>query len=622
MNFGKKNDAKAKKEAVGKLRKTQLITTFGTGAIVELPEYTAIMGATDYWETKSPRINEPNLQRLLEVKFFKQPYATESSNPKGNPDIPAFRFPRMHFCPKCGKLDDFKYFGDPKNKKCIKCKTEIVPSRFVTACQNGHLEDFPFEWWVHYGNPLGCDDMENHHKLEIEFKNNTGGLASIVIHCKACNKSRSMEGCMSENALAGYHCRGRRPWIGFSNDTNDPEPCNASMRALQRGASNVYFSITQSALTIPPWSSKIQSILDSEWQRIQDGLENGIDEATLRQFIGFLFKSDIDEGRYSIDDFIKEINKRRGIETGTEKYDEHSMFEDEYQALCAGYEAEDETSPEQFQAEIVKVSSALEEYFEEVVLVKRLREVLALRGFRRVTPSPKKSEDGQDDAANVNEYTPVWNKSQIWLPATEMRGEGIFIKLSSKKLEEWEKACGGRYDEMGKRLGELKIGKGMFSPRYVLLHTLSHLLIRQLTIDCGYQEAALKERIYSTYPEGNIDMAGILIYTSASDSDGSLGGLVRQGEPDLLEETVFNALQAAFWCSSDPLCSESLAQGYNSLNYAACHACTLLPETSCEARNCLLDRVAVVGKNDDRTLGFFGDLLGGNDNGEDDSFEY
>ena len=164
---------------------------------------------------------------------------------------------------------------------------------------------------------------------------------------------------------------------------------------------------------------------------------------------------------------------------------------------------------------------------------------------------------------------------------------------------------------MANNLGNLDIGKGMFSPRYVLLHTLAHLLIRQLTVECGYQEAALKERIYSTYPGSSKDMAGILIYTSASDSDGSLGGLVRQGEPDLLENVMRDLLQEATWCSSDPLCIESKSQGFNSLNYAACHACTLLPETSCEARNCLLDRASVVGKPDDRSIGFFGDFIGG-----------
>lgn len=614
MKFGTKNDKKAKKKSIGKLRRTQMITTFGTGAISEMPEYTIIMGATDYWNSKSPKIYEPSLQRLLGVKYFKEPFATESQNPKGNPDVPAFRFPRMHFCPKCGRLDDYKSFGDPKNRKCISCNRELVPSRFVTACINGHLEDFPFEWWVHFGNPASCDEPDNHHKLNIEFKNNTGGLASIVIRCEKCGKTRSMEGCMSQNALKDYHCRGRRPWIGFRSETNDPNLCNAPMRALQRGASNVYFSLTQSALTIPPWSSKIQSILEEKWESIQTAIENGMDDTFLENLLKIYYKNFIDEGLYTVNDFMKEIQRRCGHETdGGETFTEQMMFEDEYKALCAGYQAENEEEPEQFQAEITEISSFLENYLDEVVLVKRLREVLALKGFRRVTPSKPDENTEAFKQIQLNEFTPVWNKSQDWLPAIEMLGEGIFIVLNSERLRAWEVANEQRYEEMEKRLGNMDIGKGMFSARYVLLHTLSHLLIRQLTIDCGYQEAALKERIYSTYPQSDKDMAGILIYTSSSDSDGSLGGLVRQGESDLLETTIRNALQEASWCSSDPLCIESKAQGFNSLNYAACHACTLLPETSCEARNCLLDRAAVVGLPTESGIGYFEDVLGENE---------
>lgn len=607
MRFGTPNDRRANKKSIGKLRKTQLITTFGTGSIVEMPEYTVIMGATDYWDKKSPVINEPNLQRLLKMKYFKEPYSTESQNPRGNGDMPAFRFPRMHFCPKCGKLDDYKYFGDPNNRKCISCNRDLVPSRFVVACINGHLEDFPFEWWVHYGNPGGCKEPENHHKLEIKFLNNTGGLASIVIKCKCCGKTRSMEGCMSQNALKGYRCRGKRPWIGFKNEFNDPEPCNAHMRALQRGASNVYFTKSRSALTIPPWSSKIQTYLDREWDKILNGLEQGVDESFLRILVTMLFKDELEDGKYTTEDFMKEIDRRRELGTGGEgTYTEQMMYEDEYKALCEGYTSDDEEEPEQFQAEITDISPFLEDYFDEVVLVKRLREVMALRGFRRVTPNPP-----ENDETCINEFTPVWNKSQSWLPAIEMLGEGIFIVLNEERVREWEEKNHDRYEDMHRRLGNMDIGKGMFSARYVLLHTLSHLLIRQLTIDCGYQEAALKERIYSTYPDSDLNMSGILIYTSSSDSDGSLGGLVRQGESDLLESTVRNMLQEASWCSSDPLCIESKSQGFNSLNYAACHACTLLPETSCEAVNCLLDRASVVGKPTDRKIGYFEELIGG-----------
>lgn len=607
MKFGKKY------VSIGTIRKTQLISTFATGAIAEMPEYTVMMAASNYWEGEKKF--EPNLQRLLGMSYFMEPKYTESSNPMGNPDMPAFRFPLMHFCPKCGKLDVYWNFGDPKNKKCAICNRTIVPSRFIAACNNGHIEDFPFEWWVHYGNLGSCTQPDNHHKLQIKFKDNTGGLASIVIRCTACGKERSMEGSMSAKALNGYSCKGKRPWIGITKENFDPIKCNASMLALQRGASNAYYSIKQSALTIPPWSKKIQEVIEKSWEKFQTAFENDMDDSKLKMLIGFEFADLLKSGKYSVDDIFDGLMKRYGIEHEPENsFTVQKMFEEEYRALCAGEKGETEDEV-QFRAEITEVSPFLEEYIDEVVLVKRLREVMAFRGFRRIDPIPPQQSDNPSEGADLDrELTPPWDKPLKWLPAVEMKGEGIFITLNEERLKEWEKLNAKRYEKMGKRIGDNS--RGEFLPRYVLLHTLSHLLIRQLTVDCGYQEAALKERIYSTYTGvGSAEMAGILIYTSSSDSDGSLGGLVRQGEPDLLEETVRNLLEEASWCSSDPLCIESESQGVNALNYAACHACALLPETSCEANNCLLDRVAVVGKPDNRDLGFFGDLLtGGNDN--------
>ncbi|MDE7088967.1 MAG: DUF1998 domain-containing protein, partial [Prevotella sp.] len=556
---------------------------------------------------------------LLGVRGFREPYATDADNPKGNPDIPAFRFPRTHFCPKCGDLKDYKAFGDPKNKKCS-CGREIVPSRFVCACINGHLEDFPYRWWVHYGNTLECPGADKWDQLSIEFKNNTGGLSSIVIKCKACEKSRTMEGCLSKDALKGYHCRGNRPWIGMSKEFYDPESCTALMRTLQRSASNVYFSVPQSALTIPPWSQKIQSDIDKEWSKLKGFCNNCASDDSLKIAVELLFQQTLIEGRYTVEDYIKAIKRRLDVEeTSEEPFTEKMLYEEEYKALCAGYESdEDETQPEQFVAIQTELPDILDGYVESVMLVRRLREVQAVKGFRRITPEKPAPDDDRSIGANGNEFQPLWNKPHDWLPAIQMRGEGIFIKFDEDRLGDWEERNGARYDVMEDRLGDDNIGRGKMSARYVVLHTFAHLLIRQLTLECGYSGAALKERIYSTYPDSEESMAGVLIYTSSSDSDGSLGGLVRQGEAELLESTIRNMLQEASWCSSDPLCSDSLSQGYNSLNYAACHACTLLPETSCESRNCLLDRVSIVGKYSNRRLGYFGDLMEEN-NGQDDS---
>ena len=605
MKYGSKSK-QSNKKVVGKIRKSQLITTFGTGSIADMPDYSVIMASTDYWGD-SRVLYEPNLQRLLGMKYFKEPRATESDFPSGNPDLPAFRFPMIHFCPKCKKLMPYKSFGDSDGKKCSECKKELVPSRFIAACINGHLEDFPYRWWVHYGNVGECPSENRYDKLTIEFSSSSGGLGSIKIKCTACGKERSMEGCMSKDGLKGYKCRGVRPWIGLAKDSYDPEECNAVMRTLQRGASNVYFSVTQSALTIPPWSKAIQVEIESRWTQIKDFLANKPSDELLDMFIKALFVDLLSKNLYSIEDLKSEIKCRNfDLKNEDDDFNEHKLFEEEFKALSNEY---CDVAENRFKTLEAGVPEYFEEYLDSVMLVKRLREVLALKGFRRITPERPAADDERSVGMNQNEFVPLNSAPVDWLPAIEMLGEGIFIRFNEEKLAEWEERIGFRYEVMEDNLGEDNIANHKFSPRYVMLHTFSHLLIRQLTVQCGYSGSALKERIYSTYSNSDLPMAGVLIYTSSSDSDGSLGGLVRQGNIGDLNNTLLNLLQDATWCSSDPLCIESLQQGYNSLNYAACHACTLLPETSCEARNCLLDRVSVVGRIEERNMGYFGGIL-------------
>lgn len=605
LHFGKA----VKKPVVGKLRRTQLVTTFGSGAIVDMPDYSVIIAATDYWNSKSPVLHEPNLEKLLKVSGFKEPYVTDNGSDKIQPDVPAFRFPLMHFCPNCEKLMPYWGFGDDAGHVCRACNKNIVPSRFVAACVNGHLEDFPYKWWVHYGNPSSCPAYEKDDRLKISFSDETGGLDSIIITCTACGKSRSMAGSLSRDGLKGYHCRGKRPWIGLKKEHNDPNPCSAKLRGLQRGASNVYFSQTVSALTIPPWSNKINQKIDECWDSIREYLESDPDEKALKAAMKMNF-SDFLNGNpfYTVDDIVQEISRRQQSDQSDSDYTQQKLYEDEYKVFgLRNYEQPDDV---QFRIESTDVPEVLSEYLEDVILVKRLREVLALKGFRRITPEkPETSDDIFQGYDLPDDCVPLSENPLNWYPGIEMLGEGIFIKLKEEKLSAWEQKNSNYYSVMEERLQHSNVSCENFSARYVLLHTLSHLLIRQLSIECGYSGAAIKERIYSTYPDSTQKMAGILLYTSSSDADGSLGGLVRNGLPETFESVFQNMLEAASWCSSDPICIESTAQGYDSLNYAACHACTLLPETSCEKRNCLLDRGAVVGSIFDRSRGFWGELF-------------
>lgn len=609
MELGRKEK---KKKVIGQLRRSQLITTFGPGAIADMPDYSVIIADAENW-TEGNNFHEPNLQNLLGKKYFKEPKTSNLDHGEITEDIPSFRFPRMLFCPKCHKLKSYINWAGIKHsdiKKCPDDDYQLVPSRFIIACINGHLEDFPYKWWVHHGHYSQCSDPDN---LEIHFLSNSGGLGSIEIECMSCHAKRSMEGCMNRDALKGYKCHGKRPWIGIDKRFNE-ENCGAPMQTLQRGASNVYFSITQSAITIPPWSCRLnQEILKEEKaESIRIFFTDVQDEELRKNHLRSILYNFLKIYHYSDEDILNEVY-RTFPEFSTvggilsTKITRQELFEAEYRALCT------ETDPvdkDIFKNEESEVPAHFRDYISNVFLVRRLREVMVLKGFRRITPSkPSDAGDPRFKGAD-KEFMPVSHDELDWLPANRLYGEGIFLRFNEDKINEWTACVGNRYDEMKRNLGnDESIGGGKFSPQYVLLHTFSHLLIRQLTAKCGYSGSALRERIYSTFPGRDFPMAGILIYTSSSDSDGSLGGLVRQGESDELDDTILNLLQDATWCSSDPLCIESKQQGYNSLNYAACHACTLLPETSCEARNCLLDRVAVVGKESNRKLGFFGDML-------------
>ena len=358
------------------------------------------------------------------------------------------------------------------------------------------------------------------------------------------------------------------------------------MQVIQRTAANAYYPVTVSALTIPPTAS---SVVERHWTQIQAYLNMGFDQATFRNVLkGLLTAEDLTES--DLDEIIFEI-ELKDSSAGKAEVTRQRIYQSEYHALVG-----ENHDGAQFKTKHVPVPKGYESLVEDVVLVKRLREIMALEGFRRISPEPSSTSRGM---------SPLSKEKLDWLPGIELLGEGFFIKLNQSAVDEWVKRVGDRYNRMEERLEKSNVKCESLLPQYVLLHTLSHVLIRQLAMECGYTTSSINERIYSTYKADNRKMSGILLYTSSSDSDGSLGGLVRRGRPENLKVTMDEALSSATWCSSDPLCVESHEQGYKSLNYAACHACLLLPETSCEMRNCLLDRVSLMGTPDDSKLGFF-----------------
>ena len=257
---------------------------------------------------------------------------------------------------------------------------------------------------------------------------------------------------------------------------------------------------------------------------------------------------------------------------------------------------------------ISEYGSQVNNYFQRISLLEKLRETRAFVGFSRIFPESSLSVDAQRKLFS--------SRHLDWLPAIIVRGEGIFLKFDDSKIDKWLEVHGAfhqkRIAEIIARFDDLRSKRHQdqkeITPKFMMIHSFAHLLINQLIYDCGYGSASLRERIYVS-DDSKYKMSGVLIYTAAGDSEGTMGGLVGMGKPKVLEQTISRAIEKASWCSSDPVCIESTGQGPDSCNLAACHSCALLPETSCEEQNRLLDRGVLIGTLENPISGFFSDLF-------------
>ena len=601
---------------LGKLRRSTAVMTFGPGAVVDFradgAPVSAVAAGLEEWDSSFPpaglanpqRITEPRLQRKLSVRGFRLPPVVDENwrDDNGKPDgrtLVAARFPQWLQCPQCDRLTpEKKWSEDPGRayRYCRSCtrkapgqrKVFAVPIRFIMACKKGHLDDFPWHFWV--GHEADCKKKE---KADLYLRSKRPGLAGLILSCRECEAWRSMDGVFSTRTWRGFGCRGRRPWLAAPD-----EACNCDPRALQRGASNLYFPVIESALSIPPWSDALQEALGVYWNPILDTEHE--DRAT---FIRILARNDLKQAlrelKLSAEDLADQINDR------VARYNDHAILnirQEEYRQLVSGTETAGRDARE-FEVRNVPVPASLRPFFSRVVRVMRLREVRALKGFTRINP-PNDEESPDVASISVGDLN--------WLPAVEIRGEGIFLSFNKNTLHAWEIQHGvaeraQNIDRAWRIEWRQRYEEGeppwRITPRYLLIHTFAHALMRQLTLECGYSSAALRERLYVS--DENDGMAGLLIYTATSDSDGTLGGLQRQGEAVRIERAVAAAIQAMEWCSSDPLCIEGMIAGADGLSLAACHACVLAPETACETYNRFLDRAALVGLPDVPQSGFF-----------------
>lgn len=599
---------------VGEMRPSQLITTFGPGAIVDLPDLSVLVAGLNHWdEDLCQPIPESRLTARLMIDRILAP-PMNPRNPK-EPNLPVFRFPTFMVCPDCRTLARYDRFvadrngvlycyhkGTEKETDKVSEASRVFPVRFMIACPSGHLSDFPWHAFVHRDKPCPLGDKG---RLTLDESGTSGSIRDVVVRC-SCRpeKGRSLGDAFGKDAgkVLG-RCPGRRPWLG----RDATELCDETPRALLRGASNAYFPIVESALAIPPYTRPEFDYLD----KVRDQLEEASSFEEFRDQAWRWVNREVRE-LFTPEQIWTAWEERRKLRRGPDQ----DLLYPEYRALLSTPYSD----PEQdFEVEDQPVPPLFEGLIDRLVQVRRLREVRVLAGFTRIDPPSDITAivTGDEETRSTARRAflgPLQPEGKRWLPGIMVRGEGIFFTLNLDAVRAWEERVKDAADAMAQAHKKYCTDRNIYphppfpGARYVLLHSLAHALIRQLGIRSGYSTTALRERIYARNTPDE-QMAGVLIYTATPDSEGSLGGLVEQGQTDRFGEALWHALQEASYCSSDPLCAEHEPEAHGDLNGAACHACQLLAETCCERSNRFLDRSFLVPTVSNPHLAFFGGVL-------------
>lgn len=608
----------------------------GIGSLIETTDNSIIIETFDSWGYAD--LNEKLAHYIIKDDRLLQRLKNRFPNLKHLVAIPTDRdsilhhiqpkasyFPKWFYCtnPKCGRLATYdewlkrwlaagkkrEFFNPPKcsNNDCNENHLEQI--RFVMTCSNGHIQDLPWELW---NNRLPTDrtneeENENENKNEktkgpqLDFskkccerqdlvykisRENTE-LSGIWIECKSCGKKANLKGIFNYE----QKCNGKKFWLGQLNGKFHEEECTAITSVKLKTSNSVYYANTLSSLYIP----ELQNPLSPEIRiDIDNMVESG--QFTAEQIVQLI----------SIQKKIDKELIQQYLETGDIKYIPDNIYrQTEYDYFLEKVQSDNK----QIKFRITDCS-ALINGFSKLVKIDKLKKTTVQTSFTRNEPI-----DIDSILQNQNEYEYAVQRQSIsknsfdtkTLPALESYGEGILFVLDREKLELWEKQ-----QEVVERTEKIKsnarnadwkshqITAKTLTPRKILIHTLSHLLMRELEYVCGYPISSLSERLYVSET-----MHGFLI--SAFDgTDGYLGGLSNLcNDMENLGDIINSAILRATDCSSDPICIESDGQGVGQLNLAACHSCTLTPETTCELSNLYLDRNLIVNKE----YGYFKSII-------------
>lgn len=622
------------------LRQSQALNTFGVGAIVDFNQQSVI--PTCEWANNRPEGLGATIEENYLLNEIRHDYPQLTAlypYPEVRSDaqirtlaLSARRFPDWLYCPTCGKLrkygtwlSEFRriftaeasdtFANRPYCPYCREKKRHrvpLMPTRFVVACKHGHLSDFPWAEWCHHDSDTTCCD-------DLRLDSGAGeGISSIKVICDKCHTAQPLTHAFGRNGLSTImpHCHGDTPWKG--KNRRDKVPCTAAPMVVQRGGSNIYYPLVRTSISLPAAKQSIKEQVLSLKESIQ--IVDYYRSLITPPVEGVLAPPPVDVGQA--------FENAWNVAIGMLRYPsvcEHNGIDVEQakkilHAECSGSNEESELNNRDsvefdtfsheynegvsslpilnvIEQNVADLDDDIARFISRANLITRLRVVSVLTHFTRLLPPNGSSEQGEGNEAEAVQKQLAFYEKSSWLPAYQGYGEGIFIALNPERVENWLKDHAVVAECSKMRLE---------NPAYVLVHTFSHFLMKALSVCCGYSLTALQEKIYSN---PNEHQYGLLIYTSAPDIHGTLGGLVRQGDIKELSALIRNAVLDARTCSNDPICSET-AVDPQAFSSAACYACAFIPETSCCNFNRYLNRHFLVHAADAGKMhGFFNELI-------------
>lgn len=600
------------KKAHGEVRQSQIITTFGPGALLDLPKYSVIVAGLDGVqadiEIQEPRLltKVQRIQGLQSVTSLRNPPQKKETHTTDTSGMRAYSFPEWYITTQIGGTRDRllvhkRVVAGQKYKDDNNVNHPVVPVRFLRACRRGHIDDIEWKGFIHRGQ-RDCN-VPIYRFSEI---GNSGDASDIIVTC-SCGASRHLEEAKEPGPAGLGLCSGRRPWLGYGNR----EECGEMSRLVIRNASNIYFPQVLGVISIP--EKKDVTLGDLVLKHLAM-IQNITDANQLDVFrtIPALKEDFKDYTNQQIWDSLQAIKQ-----TG-QNPDRLSLKDAEFETL---FSSEDEIGQDwpagNFYSKAIKKENwgteSFMESFSRLVLVHRLREVRALVGFTRIDKLALGIDGEFEDNEQVHRASLSLSNSS-WVPAVENRGEGIFIGFDKDKVETW-----ARQPKVQERAQHLISGmQRLFREKekefeaddfpgvvYYMLHSFAHMLITAVSLECGYPASSIKERIYCTR-QGY----GVLLFTGSPDAEGTLGGLIEAGRE--IHKYIKSALEMGELCSNDPVCSQHRPDHNLDDKYllgAACHGCLLIAETSCEMSNNYIDRALVVPTLENLGCEFFkGDL--------------